>query len=142
MGITNDKGRLSQDEIERMVQEAEEFQEEDKKVRDKIEARNQLENYVYSMKTRRLRRMILLRSSRRCRTSARQLSQRSTRSQAARPVATSAAAMTTTLMATTSSRQDRRPLGKLAWPENGACLLGSQRAPDEVCRHQAHAVST
>merc|ERR1712032_1013789 len=48
--ITNDKGRLSQEEIERMVQEAEEFQEEDKKVREKIEARNQLENYVYSMK--------------------------------------------------------------------------------------------
>merc|ERR1712060_548134 len=43
-------GRLSQEEIERMVQEAEEFQEEDKKVRDKIESRNQLENYVYSMK--------------------------------------------------------------------------------------------
>merc|ERR1719311_988122 len=37
-------------EIDRMVQEAEEFQEEDKKVREKIEARNQLENYVYSMK--------------------------------------------------------------------------------------------
>merc|ERR1712178_25835 len=53
-GILNvgadDKGRLSQEEIERMVQEAEEFQEEDKKVREKIEARNQLENYVYSMK--------------------------------------------------------------------------------------------
>merc|ERR1712085_31839 len=48
--ITNDKGRLSQEDIERMVQEAEEFQEEDKKVRDKIEARNALENYVYSMK--------------------------------------------------------------------------------------------
>merc|ERR1712167_301727 len=48
--ITNDKGRLSQEEIERMVQEAEEFQEEDKKIRDKIEARNALENYVYSMK--------------------------------------------------------------------------------------------
>merc|ERR1711903_47532 len=48
--ITNDKGRLSQDEIERMVQEAAEFEEEDKKVREKIEARNQLENYVYSMK--------------------------------------------------------------------------------------------
>merc|ERR1711861_54993 len=48
--ITNDKGRLSQDEIERMVSEAEEFAEEDKKVREKIEARNQLENYVYSMK--------------------------------------------------------------------------------------------
>merc|ERR1719453_949230 len=43
--ITNDKGRLSQDEIERMVQEAEEFQEEDKKIREKIEARNALENY-------------------------------------------------------------------------------------------------
>merc|ERR1712188_101923 len=48
--ITNDKGRLSQEEIERMVQEAEEFQEEDKKVRDKIEARNQLESYVYQIK--------------------------------------------------------------------------------------------
>merc|ERR1719199_81117 len=48
--ITNDKGRLTQEEIERMVSEAEEFQEEDKKVREKIEARNQLENYVYSMK--------------------------------------------------------------------------------------------
>merc|ERR1712023_90882 len=48
--ITNDKGRLSQEDIERMVQEAEEYQEEDKKVREKIEARNQLENYVYSMK--------------------------------------------------------------------------------------------
>merc|ERR1719389_949019 len=48
--ITNDKGRLSQEEIERMVQEAEEFQEEDKKVREKIEARNALENYVYSVK--------------------------------------------------------------------------------------------
>merc|ERR1719287_453455 len=44
--ITNDKGRLSQEDIERMVQEAEEFQEEDKKVRDKIEARNALENDV------------------------------------------------------------------------------------------------
>merc|ERR1712220_7949 len=48
--ITNDKGRLSTEEIERMVAEAEEFQEEDKKVREKIESRNQLENYVYSMK--------------------------------------------------------------------------------------------
>merc|ERR1740130_706578 len=48
--ITAEKGRLSQDEIERMVQEAEEFAEEDKKVKDKIEARNALENYVYSVK--------------------------------------------------------------------------------------------
>merc|ERR1712185_157201 len=48
--ITNDKGRLSQEEIQRMVEEAEEFAEEDKKVREKIEARTSLENYVYSMK--------------------------------------------------------------------------------------------
>merc|ERR1712151_209260 len=48
--ITNDKGRLSQEEIERMVNEAAEFEEEDKKVREKIEARNSLENYVYSTK--------------------------------------------------------------------------------------------
>merc|ERR1711871_763286 len=49
--ITNDKGRLSQEEIERMVQEAEEYAEEDKLLKDKIEAKNQLENYVYSMKS-------------------------------------------------------------------------------------------
>merc|ERR1711998_221704 len=42
--ITNDKGRLSQEEVERMVQEAEEFAEEDKKVRDKIEARYSMKN--------------------------------------------------------------------------------------------------
>merc|ERR1711861_41270 len=48
--ITNDKGRLSQEDIERMVNEAEEFAEDDKRVRDKIDSRNQLENYVYSMK--------------------------------------------------------------------------------------------
>merc|ERR1711861_66890 len=48
--ITNDKGRLSQEDIERMVNEAEEFAEDDKRVREKIDARNQLENYVYSMK--------------------------------------------------------------------------------------------
>merc|ERR1712196_450035 len=51
MGITNDKGRLSAQEIERMVNEAEEFGEEDKKVREKIEARHRLENYVFSMKS-------------------------------------------------------------------------------------------
>lgn len=48
--ITNDKGRLSPEEIERMVQEAEQFAEEDKLVRDKIEARNKLENYAVSLK--------------------------------------------------------------------------------------------
>merc|ERR1711871_1291219 len=48
--ITNDKGRLSQDEIDRMVKEAEQFAEEDKKVKGKADAKNSLENYLYSMK--------------------------------------------------------------------------------------------
>ncbi|XP_021763741.1 luminal-binding protein-like [Chenopodium quinoa] len=48
--ITNDKGRLSQEEIERMVREAEEFAEEDKKVKERIDARNSLETYIYNMK--------------------------------------------------------------------------------------------
>merc|ERR1711916_52226 len=43
-------GRLSQEEIERMVQEAEEFAEEDKKVQEKISAKNSLESYLYRMK--------------------------------------------------------------------------------------------
>jgi heat shock protein 5 len=49
--ITNDKGRLTQEEIDRMVREAEEFAEEDKKVKGRIDARNQLETYVYNMKS-------------------------------------------------------------------------------------------
>ena len=48
--ITNDKGRLSQDEIERMVSEAEKFKAEDDANRNRIEAKNGLENYCYSMK--------------------------------------------------------------------------------------------
>merc|ERR1712138_284111 len=48
--ITNDKGRLNQDEIDRMVKEAEDFAEEDKKGKGKGEAKNSLENYLYSMK--------------------------------------------------------------------------------------------
>ncbi|EFN59263.1 hypothetical protein CHLNCDRAFT_18857, partial [Chlorella variabilis] len=48
--ITNDKGRLSQEEIDRMVNEAEEFAEQDKKVKARIDARNQLETYAYNMK--------------------------------------------------------------------------------------------
>ncbi|KJK64650.1 Hsp70 protein [Aspergillus parasiticus SU-1] len=48
--ITNDKGRLSQEEIDRMVAEAEEFAEEDKAIKSKIEARNSLENYAFSLK--------------------------------------------------------------------------------------------
>eukprot|EP00281_Chroomonas_sp_CCMP1168_P022587 CAMPEP_0206231266 /NCGR_PEP_ID=MMETSP0047_2-20121206/10741_1 /ASSEMBLY_ACC=CAM_ASM_000192 /TAXON_ID=195065 /ORGANISM="Chroomonas mesostigmatica_cf, Strain CCMP1168" /LENGTH=654 /DNA_ID=CAMNT_0053654825 /DNA_START=359 /DNA_END=2323 /DNA_ORIENTATION=+ len=48
--ITNDKGRLSQDEIERMVKEAERFKEEDERQRQKVDAKNALENYAYSLK--------------------------------------------------------------------------------------------
>ena len=48
--ITNDKGRLSQEEIDRMVSEAEEFAEADKKVKGRVDARNQLETYCYNMK--------------------------------------------------------------------------------------------
>jgi heat shock protein 5 len=49
--ITADKGRLSQEEIERMVKEAEEFADEDKNIKEKIDARNKLEGYAYSMKS-------------------------------------------------------------------------------------------
>merc|ERR1712115_389426 len=49
--ITNDKGRLSQDEIERMVAEAERFKAEDDANKNRIEAKNGLENYCYSLKS-------------------------------------------------------------------------------------------
>ncbi|ESX02879.1 hypothetical protein KL918_002346 [Ogataea parapolymorpha] len=48
--ITNDKGRLSQEEIERMVSEAEKYKEEDEKEAKRIAAKNGLESYAYSLK--------------------------------------------------------------------------------------------
>ncbi|KAF7528620.1 hypothetical protein G7054_g10096 [Neopestalotiopsis clavispora] len=48
--ITNDKGRLTQEEIDRMVAEAEKYAEEDKATRERIEARNGLENYAFNLK--------------------------------------------------------------------------------------------
>ena len=48
--ITAEKGRLSEDEIERMVQEAEEFAEEDKRTKERIDGRNALEGYCYNLK--------------------------------------------------------------------------------------------
>merc|ERR1711920_477896 len=48
--ITNEKGRLSQAEIDRMVQEAEKYRAEDESNRAKIEARNGLENFCFTMK--------------------------------------------------------------------------------------------
>ena len=46
--ITNDKGRMSQEEIERMVEEAKQYAAEDEANRKRVEARNDLENYAYS----------------------------------------------------------------------------------------------
>eukprot|EP00977_Amphora_coffeiformis_P003986 scaffold795_cov187-Amphora_coffeaeformis.AAC.27 len=48
--ITAEKGRLSEEEIERMVREAEQFAEEDKKVKERIDAKNGLESYLYNLK--------------------------------------------------------------------------------------------
>lgn len=48
--ITNEKGRLSQEEIDRMVEEAEQFAEEDRKAKERVDARNNLETYAYNMK--------------------------------------------------------------------------------------------
>ena len=48
--ITNDTGRLSKDEIEKMIKEAEDFAEQDKEAKAKVDARNALESYAYSMR--------------------------------------------------------------------------------------------
>lgn len=49
--ITNDKGRLSKDDIDRMVREAERYKADDDAQRDKIQAKNSLESYAYHMKS-------------------------------------------------------------------------------------------
>ena len=49
--ITADKNRLTKDEIERMVAEAEQFKDEDEKVKERVDARNKLEGYCYNLKT-------------------------------------------------------------------------------------------
>merc|ERR1712238_367167 len=48
--IQAEKGRLSEEDIERMVREAGEYAEEDKKVKDRIDAKNGLESYLYNLK--------------------------------------------------------------------------------------------
>ena len=48
--ITNDTGRLSQEQIDEMISNSEKFKEEDQKIRLKLESRNELENYIYSFK--------------------------------------------------------------------------------------------
>lgn len=49
--ITNDQGRLSKEEIDQMLKDAETFAEEDKKAKEQIDARNALDNYLNSMKS-------------------------------------------------------------------------------------------
>ncbi|KAJ2698945.1 ATPase with role in protein import into the ER [Coemansia sp. IMI 203386] len=48
--IANNKGRLSEEDIERMIQEAKEFAEEDRVLKERIEAKNVFEQYVYNIK--------------------------------------------------------------------------------------------
>ena len=48
--ITNDKGRLSKEEIEKMVSDAEKFKAEDEAQANKIGAKNGLENYCFQMR--------------------------------------------------------------------------------------------
>merc|ERR1719304_15189 len=49
--ITNDKGRLSKEEIERMVNEAEKYKDEDDKQKQRISSKNSLESYAFQMKS-------------------------------------------------------------------------------------------
>merc|ERR1712099_175969 len=48
--ITNDQNRLTPEDIEQMIKESEQFAEEDKKLKERVEARNELESYAYSLK--------------------------------------------------------------------------------------------
>ncbi len=48
--ITNDKGRLSKEQIEEMIKKAEQFKEEDDRIKENIETKNGLENYLYNLK--------------------------------------------------------------------------------------------
>jgi len=49
--ITNDKGRLSKEDIDRMVKEAEQYKNEDEAQRDRVSAKNSLESYAFNMKS-------------------------------------------------------------------------------------------
>merc|ERR1712216_875296 len=49
--ITNDKGRLSEEEIEKMIKDAEAYADEDKKVKERVDAKNAFDGYLHSMKS-------------------------------------------------------------------------------------------
>lgn len=48
--ITNDHNRLSPEDIEKMIKDAESFADEDKKIKERVEAKNEFESYAYSLK--------------------------------------------------------------------------------------------
>lgn len=48
--ITNDQNRLTPEDIEQMIKDAERFADDDKKLKERVEARNELESYAYSLK--------------------------------------------------------------------------------------------
>lgn len=48
--ITNDKGRLTKEDIERMIKEAEQYKKQDEEMKERVEAKNKLENYAYQLK--------------------------------------------------------------------------------------------
>lgn len=48
--ITNDKGRLSKEEIDKMIKDAEKFADQDKKAKERIDAKNNLDNYLHTMR--------------------------------------------------------------------------------------------
>ncbi|CAM1299501.1 HSPA5 (predicted), partial [Pycnogonum litorale] len=48
--ITNDQNRLTPEDIQKMINDAEKFADDDKKIKEKVEAKNELESYTYSLK--------------------------------------------------------------------------------------------
>merc|ERR1711939_499143 len=49
--ITNDKGRLTEEQIEKMIKDAETYADEDKKVKERVDAKNAFDGYIHSMKS-------------------------------------------------------------------------------------------
>jgi|TARA_Y100000389_G_scaffold204550_1_gene257920 L1 cell adhesion molecule like protein len=49
--ITNESGRMSKEDIERMINEAEKYKEDDEKAKERIDAKNELENYLFQTKS-------------------------------------------------------------------------------------------
>merc|ERR1712086_1074560 len=49
--ITNEKGRLTEEQIEKMIKDAEQFADEDKKVKERVDAKNSFDGYIHSMRS-------------------------------------------------------------------------------------------